>query len=151
MLLFEDRTFRTNLQLRSEIVSTNFYTHELTKLFSKCPYNGDERCSCKKCQCVRRNRESAKLSQDRKRSALEQVDGFKRRIAELEERAAEQERQVEEVEGRARREAERGVQLEEENLMLRSLLLEMKANPSIKVLMMQTLEPVSKVLNSHLD
>lgn len=35
--------------------------------------------------------------------------------------------------------------------MLRSLLLEMKANPTIKLLMMETLEPVSKVLNSQLD
>jgi hypothetical protein len=137
--------------LRGEIVNTNFYTHELAKLFSKCPYNGDERCSCKKCQCVRRNRESAKLSQDRKRSALEQVEGFKQRIAELEERETGQDRQLEELEQQARREAERNVQLEEENLMLRSLLLEMKANPSIKVLMMQTIEPLSKVLDSHLD
>jgi hypothetical protein len=58
---------------------------------------------------------------------------------------------MEELEGRVRREAERNVLLEEENLMLRSLLLEMKANPSIKLLMMETLEPVSKVLNSQLD
>lgn len=35
----------------------------MQKLLKKCPYNGDECCNCKKCQCVRRNRESAKLSQ----------------------------------------------------------------------------------------
>lgn len=69
----------------------------------------------------------------------------------MEQRGAEQDREIEELEGRVRREAERNVLLEEENLMLRSLLLEMKANPSIKLLMMETLEPVSKVLNSHLD
>lgn len=45
----------------------------MTKLFNKCPFNGDERCNCKKCQCVRRNRESAKLSQEKKRNAVEQV------------------------------------------------------------------------------
>ena len=45
----------------------------MTKLFNKCPFNGDERCSCKKCQCVRRNRESAKLSQEKKRNAVEQL------------------------------------------------------------------------------
>lgn len=55
------------------------------------------------------------------------------------------------MEGRVRREAEKNVLLEEENLMLRSLLLEMKANPSIKLLMMETLEPMSKMLNSQLD
>lgn len=62
-VLFEERSFRSGLQLRSEISNTNFYATEMTKLFNKCPFNGDERCNCKKCQCVRRNRESAKLSQ----------------------------------------------------------------------------------------
>jgi hypothetical protein len=34
--------------------------------------------------------------------------------------------------------------------MLKTLLKEMKANPNIKMLMMQTIEPVSKVLNNDL-
>jgi hypothetical protein len=50
-----------------------------------------------------------------------------------------------------RRETEKRMQLEEENLMLRSLLMEMKSNPSIKMLMMQTIEPISKALNSQLN
>ena len=58
----------------------------MQKLFKKCPYNGDECCKCKKCQCVRRNRESAKLSQEKKRNAVEQLDPLKKRIAELEKR-----------------------------------------------------------------
>lgn len=33
--------------------------------------------------------------------------------------------------------------------MLRTLLKEMKANPNIKQLMMQTIEPVSKILNNE--
>jgi hypothetical protein len=60
---------------------TNFYTSELAKLFNKCPFNGDESCACKKCQCVRRNRQSAMLSQYKKRSAVEQVEEYKKRIA----------------------------------------------------------------------
>jgi len=52
----------------------------MTKLFNKCPFNGDERCNCKKCQCVRRNRESAKLNQEKKRNAVEQVEQMRKRI-----------------------------------------------------------------------
>ena len=58
----------------------------MQKLFNKCPYNGDERCNCKKCLCVRRNRESAKLSQEKKRNAIEQLDPLKKKIEELERR-----------------------------------------------------------------
>lgn len=41
------------------------------------------------------------------------------------------------------------MELQEENLMLRTLLKEMKSNPNIKQLMMQTIEPVSKILNNE--
>ena len=33
-----------------------YYLESLDRLMNKCPFNGDERCSCKKCQCVLRNR-----------------------------------------------------------------------------------------------
>lgn len=35
---------------------SRYYLESLDRLMNKCPFNGDERCSCKKCQCVRRNR-----------------------------------------------------------------------------------------------
>ena len=34
-------------------------------------------------------------------------------------------------------------------MLLKSLLKEMRSNPSIKSLMMETIEPVSKVLNNQ--
>jgi thymidylate synthase len=120
----------------------------MTKLFNKCPFNGDERCSCKKCQCVRRNRESAKLSQEKKRNAVEQLDTYKRRITELEESERTKDRRIGEWDQKYKKLAKRNVQLEEEVLMLKSLLKEMKANPNIKQHMMQTIEPVSKILNN---
>jgi hypothetical protein len=120
----------------------------MTKLFNKCPFNGDERCSCKKCQCVRRNRESAKLSQEKKRNAVEQVESYRKRIAELEDRERIQDKKIGDWDQKYKRLAKRNVELEEENLMLKSLLKEMKANPNIKQHMMQTIEPVSKILNN---
>ena len=58
----------------------------MTKLLKKCPFNGDAKCDCKKCQCIRRNRESAKLSQEKKRNAVEKVECLMMRVAELESR-----------------------------------------------------------------
>jgi hypothetical protein len=69
----------------------------------------------------------------------------------LEEKSTEQEQTINELEGRVKREAEKRMQLEEENMVLRSLLMEMKSNPNIKMLMMQTIEPISKALNSQFD
>ena len=63
LLLLEQPSFQASLASRDGPNKTNFYSSEMSKLFNKCPFNGDERCDCKKCQCVRRNRESAKLSQ----------------------------------------------------------------------------------------
>eukprot|EP00178_Gracilaria_changii_P024044 TRINITY_DN7257_c0_g1_i1.p1 TRINITY_DN7257_c0_g1~~TRINITY_DN7257_c0_g1_i1.p1 ORF type:complete len:102 (-),score=7.37 TRINITY_DN7257_c0_g1_i1:166-471(-) len=79
--LMQEKNFQNHLVSRTEASKTNFYAHEMTKLFNKCPFNGDERCSCKKCQCVRRNRESAKLNQEKKRNAVEQVEQMKKRIS----------------------------------------------------------------------
>lgn len=53
-----------------EPTTSRYYLESLDKLMNKCPFNGDERCDCKKCQCVRRNRESAKNSQQKKRQAM---------------------------------------------------------------------------------
>jgi uncharacterized coiled-coil protein SlyX len=69
----------------------------------------------------------------------------------LEEKSTEQEQTINELEGWVKREAEKRMQLEEENMVLRSLLMEMKSNPNIKMLMMQTIEPISKALNSQFD
>lgn len=81
----------------------------MTKLFNKCPFNGDERCNCKKCQCVRRNRESAKLSQEKKRNAVEQLDTYKRRIAELEEGEKAKDRKIGEWESKYKKLSKRNV------------------------------------------
>jgi hypothetical protein len=107
--LFEQRSFRAALLLRSEISRSNFYASEMTKLFNKCPFNGDERCDCKKCQCVRRNRESAKLSQEKKRNAVEQLETYKRRIAELEEGEKAKDRKIGEWESKYKKIAKRNV------------------------------------------
>lgn len=135
-MLLEQSSFQSNLLIRNEISKTNFYTHEISKLFNKCPFNGDDRCDCKKCQCVRRNRESAKLSQEKKRNAVQQVEQFKKRIAELQESNRQKDKKM--------------LQLQEENMMLKSLMKEMKQNPNMKSLMMETIEPVSKILNNEL-
>ena len=80
----------------------------MQKLLKKCPFNGDERCKCKKCNCVRRNRESAKLSQEKKRNAVEQLGPMQKRIEILE---------------------KRNEQLEEENHILKKIIGEIKKNP----------------------
>ena len=96
--LIQEKNFQSHLSSRNEVTNTNFYTNEMTKLFNKCPFNGDERCNCKKCQCVRRNRESAKLNQEKKRNAVEQVDQMRKRISQLEENERSYERKVSELE-----------------------------------------------------
>ncbi|KAM3129726.1 hypothetical protein pb186bvf_018117 [Paramecium bursaria] len=53
--------------------SSNYYLKMIEKLKNKCVYNGEETCECKKCQCIRRNRNSAKESQKKKREALEKI------------------------------------------------------------------------------
>lgn len=63
LLLLQSPNFKMEIMKRTQTNDTNFYTQEMQKLLKKCPFNGDERCDCKKCNCVRRNRESAKLSQ----------------------------------------------------------------------------------------
>jgi hypothetical protein len=54
--MLNDPDLIVNIEKQNEINSSNFYTQEMQKLLKKCPYNGDECCDCKKCQCVRRNR-----------------------------------------------------------------------------------------------
>lgn len=79
---------------------------------------------------------------------MDQFEAMGRRVEALERREKAQELKIKELEAIGKREAEVGVELEEENLMLRTLLLEMKMDPNIKLLMMQTIEPVSKALNN---
>lgn len=100
----------------------------MQKILKKCPYNGDKKCDCKKCQCVRRNRESAKLSQEKKRNAVEQLEPMKERILDLE---------------------MRNKQLEEENTILKGLLNALKSNSEFKSLLMNTIEPISKIINDN--
>ena len=54
--LLSSPTFKQEVLKRDSVNQTNFYTQEMQKLLKKCPFNGDEKCDCKKCNCVRRNR-----------------------------------------------------------------------------------------------
>lgn len=56
IVMLDDSDLMPNIEKQKETNSSNFYTQEMQKLLKKCPYNGDECCDCKKCQCVRRNR-----------------------------------------------------------------------------------------------
>lgn len=125
LLLLEEQQFQQSLGHREDTQQPNFYAHEMNKLLNKCPFNGDERCQCKKCQCVRRNRESAKLNQEKKRNAVEQVDQLKKLVEQLEEQDKLSKRKIDE--------------LEEENMMLKELLKEIKLNPTLKSIMRQTI------------
>ena len=108
----------------------------MNKLFKKCPFNGDERCNCKKCQCVRRNRESAKLSQEKKRNAVEEVEGLRKRVKELEERDKTYLAKLGE--------------LEEENMLLKRLLKELATDPKVQTRVQEAMEPISKAINNQL-
>ena len=41
LLLLEQPGFQTSLSTKTETNKTNFYAHEMSKLFKKCPFNGD--------------------------------------------------------------------------------------------------------------
>lgn len=100
----------------------------MQKLLKK-SYNGDESCNCKKCNCIRRNRESAKLSQERKRNAVEQLAPMQNRIYELE---------------RVNR------QLMEENLILRGMVQEFNAyTVKREVNFYSAFEEMSKILHNR--
>ena len=40
-MLIQEKSFQSHLSNRNEVTNTNFYTNEMTKLFNKCPFNGD--------------------------------------------------------------------------------------------------------------
>ena len=63
--------------------SSNYYLKMIEKLKNKCVYNGEDECNCKKCQCIRRNRNSAKESQRKKRDALEKIGPLREAYDEL--------------------------------------------------------------------
>ena len=132
----EQPGFQASLATKTDSNKANFYASEMTKLFKKCPFNGDERCDCKKCQCVRRNRESAKLSQEKKRNAVEEVEGLRKKVAELEEKDAAHNEKIK--------------QLEEENMLLKRLLKEMAQDPKGRMKIEEVMEPISKVINNQI-
>jgi hypothetical protein len=45
----------------------------IEKIKNKCRSKEDEFCNCKRCQCIKRNRNSAREAQKRKREALEKI------------------------------------------------------------------------------
>lgn len=91
--------------------SSNYYLKMIEKLKSKCVYNGEEECNCKKCQCIRRNRNSAKESQKKKREALEKLGPLQDEFDKLQKKVK---------------------QLETENQYMTSLLFDVFKHPSVE-------------------
>ncbi|CAD8068065.1 unnamed protein product [Paramecium sonneborni] len=50
-----------------------YYAKLIERIKNKCRSKEDEFCNCKRCQCIKRNRDSAREAQKRKREALEKI------------------------------------------------------------------------------
>ncbi|CAD8120931.1 unnamed protein product [Paramecium sonneborni] len=105
--------------------SSNYYLKMIDKLKNKCVYNGEEECNCKKCQCIRRNRNSAKESQKKKREALEKIGPLQDEFNRLQKKVK---------------------QLETENQYMTSLILDVFKHPSVEKIASQFLEPLTKII-----
>ncbi|CAD8154675.1 unnamed protein product [Paramecium octaurelia] len=106
--------------------SSNYYLKMIERLKNKCVYNGEENCNCKKCQCIRRNRNSANESQRKKREALEKIGPLQDAFEEL-------------------RKKVRVVQNENENL--RQLLINVFQHPQVSKLASTFIEPLTKIIS----
>ncbi|CAD8067266.1 unnamed protein product [Paramecium sonneborni] len=88
-----------------------YYAKLIEKIKNKCKSKEDEYCNCKRCQCVKRNRDSARESQKRKREALEKIGPLQKECEKIEKK----------------------VQfLEFQNTKLKSVLFEALKNPVIE-------------------
>ncbi|CAK61900.1 unnamed protein product (macronuclear) [Paramecium tetraurelia] len=112
----------SEMQLKN---SSNYYLKMIEKLKSKCVYNGEEECNCKKCQCIRRNRNSAKESQKKKREALEKIGPLQDEFNKLQKKVK---------------------HLETENQYMTTLILEVFKHPSVEKIASQFLEPLTKII-----
>ncbi|CAK84554.1 unnamed protein product (macronuclear) [Paramecium tetraurelia] len=105
--------------------SSNYYLKMIEKLKNKCVYNGEEECNCKKCQCIRRNRNSAKESQKKKREALEKIGPLQDEYDKIQKKVQ---------------------SLETENQVITKLLLDVFRHPSLEKLAAQFIEPLAKII-----
>ncbi|CAD8123312.1 unnamed protein product [Paramecium sonneborni] len=105
--------------------SSNYYLKMIEKLKNKCVYNGEEECNCKKCQCIRRNRNSAKESQKKKREALEKIGPLQDEFNKLQKKVK---------------------LLETENQYMTKLILDVFKHPSVEKIASQFLEPLTKII-----
>ncbi|CAD8112759.1 unnamed protein product [Paramecium primaurelia] len=112
----------TEMQVKN---SSNYYLKMIEKLKNKCVYNGEEECNCKKCQCIRRNRNSAKESQKKKREALEKLGPLQDEYNKLQKKVK---------------------QLETENQYMTTLILDVFKHPSVEKIASQFLEPLTKII-----
>ncbi|CAD8163603.1 unnamed protein product [Paramecium octaurelia] len=120
-MIQQDR-YNDNSQAKN---SSNYYLKMIEKLKNKCVYNGEEECNCKKCQCIRRNRNSAKESQRKKREALDKIGPLQDAYEELQKKVK---------------------VIENENETLRQLLTEVFKHPTVSVLSPEFIEPLTKVI-----
>ncbi|CAD8152433.1 unnamed protein product [Paramecium pentaurelia] len=61
-----------------------YYAKLIEKIKNKCKSKEDEFCNCKRCQCVKRNRDSAREAQKRKREALEKIGPLQKEYEKIE-------------------------------------------------------------------
>ncbi|CAD8175158.1 unnamed protein product [Paramecium octaurelia] len=106
--------------------SSNYYLKMIEKLKNKCVYNGEEICNCKKCQCIRRNRNSANESQRKKREALEKIGPLRDSFEELKKKVR---------------------RVENENENLRQLLTNVFQHPQVSKLASTFIEPLTKIIS----
>ncbi|CAD8079380.1 unnamed protein product [Paramecium sonneborni] len=106
--------------------SSNYYLRMIEKLKNKCVYNGEQNCSCKKCQCVRRNRNSANESQRKKREALEKIGPLQDAFEEIQKKVR---------------------KVENENENLRQLLTQIFQDPQVSKLASSFIEPLTKIIS----
>ncbi|CAD8191463.1 unnamed protein product [Paramecium pentaurelia] len=108
--------------------SSNYYLKMIEKLKNKCVYNGEEECNCKKCLCIRRNRNSAKESQKKKREALEKIGPLQDEYDKIQKKVQ---------------------SLEKENQVITTLLLDVFKHPSLEQLASQFIEPLTKIISDQ--
>ncbi|CAD8091536.1 unnamed protein product [Paramecium sonneborni] len=106
--------------------NTNYYLKMIEKLKNKCVYNGEENCKCNKCECIRRNRNSAKESQRKKREAFEKIGPLQDALEKLK------------IKVRI---------VENENENLRQLLINVFEHPQVLGLASTFIEPLTKIIS----
>lgn len=124
------------VKVENQLNNSNYYLKIIQKLRVKCVYNGEETCQCKKCLCIRRNRSSARESQKKKKEALLNIGPLQDNYEQLQKKVVDcvSHNQIH--------------TLEEENQLLRGLLIDVFKHPALKQISSQFIEPLTKVISS---